>query len=80
LLPVLFQPFTRGTADVVSPHGLGLGLFVVNEIVKAHGGTIHVESTAAAGTKFELHLPRAQEGSHPGPEEPHAAQESPPSA
>jgi sigma-B regulation protein RsbU (phosphoserine phosphatase) len=58
LLPVLFEPFTRGTHDTISPQGLGLGLFVVNEIVKAQGGSIHVDSTAAAGTTFTIRLPR----------------------
>jgi signal transduction histidine kinase len=59
LLPVLFDPFVRGKPDVVSPHGLGLGLFVVKEIVRSHGGSIDVVSTAAAGTTFTIHLPRS---------------------
>ena len=39
--------------------GSGLGLFIVREIVIAHGGTISVESSVTAGTVFTIHLPRA---------------------
>jgi signal transduction histidine kinase len=38
--------------------GLGLGLFIVREIAKAHGGTVHVSSSASEGTTFSVHLPR----------------------
>jgi signal transduction histidine kinase len=56
LRPVLFEAFSRG--DRTRP-GLGLGLFIVKEIVAAHGGTIEVESSAESGTVFKLVLPRA---------------------
>jgi signal transduction histidine kinase len=54
--PVLFDAFSRGQT---SPHGLGLGLFIVKEIAVAHGGTVDVESSAETGTVFTLVLPRA---------------------
>jgi signal transduction histidine kinase len=38
--------------------GLGLGLFICNEIVKAHDGTITAVSTPDAGTAFAVHLNR----------------------
>jgi signal transduction histidine kinase len=38
---------------------LGLGLFIVDRIVAAHGGTVDVDSTKEAGTTFTIHLPRA---------------------
>lgn len=55
LRPVLFEAFSRGDT---SPHGLGLGLFIVKEIAIAHKGTIDVESSAETGTVFTLVLPR----------------------
>ena len=57
LLPALFEPFRRGAPDR-SPRGLGLGLYIVQQIVHGHDGTIDVESTADAGTTFTLRLPR----------------------
>ena len=51
----LFQPFTRGT-DMSNPQGLGLGLYIVAEIAKSHGGTVHVESSDAI-TRFRFRLP-----------------------
>ena len=41
-------------------HHLGLGLYIVDQIISAHGGSIDVESTEAHGTTFTVHLPRAQ--------------------
>jgi len=60
LLPLLFEPFQKGDR---SPGGLGLGLFIVREIVKAHDGTVAV-SSSIAGTIFTVRLPRrhAHEG------------------
>jgi signal transduction histidine kinase len=59
LLPVLYEPFTRGARATASRRGLGLGLFIVKQIVVAHGGTIGVESAADIGTTFTVRLPRA---------------------
>ena len=44
--------------EYVPKTSLGRGLFIVREIVLAHGGTIAVESTAEAGTVFTIRLPR----------------------
>jgi two-component system, sensor histidine kinase and response regulator len=57
LLPVLFDPFRSGR-ERGSRDGLGLGLFIVNQIVEAHGGHIEVRSTEADGTTFVVRLPR----------------------
>jgi signal transduction histidine kinase len=54
----LFDPF-RGTLhrrDYSS--GLGLGLFIVREIVRAHEGTVDVTSSPTEGTTFVVRLPR----------------------
>ena len=55
LLPVIFKPFERGKQDRT---GLGLGLHIVKEIVKAHHGEISVTSWPASGTTFAVQLPR----------------------
>jgi signal transduction histidine kinase len=55
LLPVIFMPFERGKQDRT---GLGLGLYIVQEIVKAHHGEISVTSWPAGGTTFTVELPR----------------------
>jgi signal transduction histidine kinase len=57
----LFQPFRQGTAELGNgdrPRGLGLGLYIVRQIVTAHGGTVTVDSSAALGTTFVVRLPR----------------------
>ena len=60
LLVRVFEPFGRGARDSRTSRtsGLGLGLFISREIVKAHRGTLEVESTDAAGTTFRLSFPR----------------------
>lgn len=48
----IFDPFftTKGA-------GMGLGLFIVHQIIKEHGGSIDVESTIGQGTRFLVRLP-----------------------
>jgi signal transduction histidine kinase len=54
-LPRIFEPDRRcATADARS---WGLGLALVKWAIEAHGGTVGVESSRAAGTTFELRLP-----------------------
>jgi sigma-B regulation protein RsbU (phosphoserine phosphatase) len=55
----LFQPFFRGSVRD-SQQGLGLGLFIVDEIAKAHGGVMDVISTDAA-TRFSFSMPLAND-------------------
>jgi sigma-B regulation protein RsbU (phosphoserine phosphatase) len=51
----LFQPFFRGAVSR-SQQGLGLGLYIVNEIAKAHGGEMAVESGEEL-TRFTFTMP-----------------------
>ncbi len=63
----LFDPFRRGN-DVTSASrssGLGLGLFISRELVTAHGGEIHLVSTATEGTMFRVSLPRTAPNMQP---------------
>lgn len=55
VLDTLFDPFQRGRSSQ-HPGGLGLGLYIVREVVSAHGGTIDVESSTS-GTTFRVALP-----------------------
>ena len=48
----LFTPYFT-----TRPGGTGLGLAIVHRIVTEHGGTIHVESSREAGTRFTIVLP-----------------------
>ena len=58
LLPSLFEPMTRGTT-AGNGRSVGLGLFIVREIAKAHGGEISVRSSEPEGTTFTVTLPRS---------------------
>jgi len=58
LLPRLFEPMERGVEAGTERRSIGLGLYIVQHIVHAHGGRIEVSSTAAEGTTFTLCLPR----------------------
>lgn len=57
--PLVQAPNASAAAHERSKTSLGLGLFIVREIVLAHGGAISVESSSAAGTVFTIRLPRA---------------------
>ena len=62
-LHAIFEPLVRAPNASSQLHersktSLGLGLFIVREIVLAHGGTIAVESSSEAGTVFTIRLQR----------------------
>jgi signal transduction histidine kinase len=58
-LGTLFEPLQRARGEVdKAGHSIGLGLYIVKQVVDAHGGTVSVESTAEAGTTFTVWLPR----------------------
>ena len=58
LLGTMFDPLVHGRSSDQNSAGLGLGLFIVNEIVSAHKGTIAVTSSQDVGTTFSVRLPR----------------------
>ena len=52
-LDKVFDRFERGRVDP-NISGLGLGLYISQQIVKAHGGTISVESSPGKGSTFTV--------------------------
>jgi len=52
----VFEPFWRPATGALGG-GLGLGLHICAQIVKAHSGSIHVTSSAEAGTRFLARFP-----------------------
>ena len=53
----IFEQFERTDDSRKHAAGLGLGLYITREIVRAHGGTIALESVAGEGSLFEVTLP-----------------------
>lgn len=65
LIPSLFEPFrSRGRGE--RSKGLGLGLFITEQIVAAHAGRVDVSSAVGEGTTFVVVLPRgeSEKGGH----------------
>jgi len=58
LLPHIFEPFRHGGAAPKATPGLGLGLFIAQQIVAAHGGSIEVQSKDEEGTTVRVRWPR----------------------
>jgi predicted ATPase/signal transduction histidine kinase len=52
----IFEPFERATT-LASGHSLGLGLYLVRQIVKAHNGRISLDSHPGSGATFTVELP-----------------------
>jgi hypothetical protein len=65
-LQIIFEPLVQAPNATEEPHersktSLGLGLFIVREIVRGHGGEVTVQSSIELGTVFTITLPRATE-------------------
>jgi two-component system sensor histidine kinase/response regulator len=61
----LFEPFHARVEG--SSGGLGLGLYVVKQMVEAHGGVVTVSSSTHEGTRFDVDVPRVVSGVGDGP-------------
>lgn len=59
-IPTIFDPLVRSASEELGEPttSLGLGLFIVKEVVDAHHGTIEVTSNETDGTLFTVVLPR----------------------
>jgi signal transduction histidine kinase len=58
LLDHLFDPFRGGQRESGRSEGLGLGLYIVAQIVQAHQGTVEVKTGQGNETSFRIQLPR----------------------
>ena len=57
-LPYIFDQFYRVDRSLDSPvGGIGVGLFIANSLVRAHGGSIVVATTSGHGSTFTLSFP-----------------------
>jgi signal transduction histidine kinase len=57
-IPHLFERFYRaGNTDEQHISGMGIGLYIVKEIVSLHGGSVEVESKPGSGSTFTVYLP-----------------------
>ena len=66
-LPRIFDLFTLDTNVPLDDAGLGIGLAVVHELVRAHGGTVSANSAGAkSGSEFVVRLPRAPQAAVAG--------------
>jgi signal transduction histidine kinase len=59
LRPSLFEPMAGRQHPTDRARGLGLGLYITREIVRAHGGQITARAIGPDRTTFALTLPRA---------------------
>jgi signal transduction histidine kinase len=57
----IFNRFERAVDDPMEKSGLGLGLYIAREIVRAHGGELSVRSAVGEGATFVIELPSATE-------------------
>ena len=58
ILPQLFDPFRGKRRAAGRQDGLGLGLYIVQQIAMAHGGRVCVDTSAPAHTRFHVQLAR----------------------
>ncbi|AKJ03050.1 PAS domain S-box-containing protein [Archangium gephyra] len=60
VLPVLFQPLQRGEGNLgTAERSVGLGLYIVDQVARAHRGSVDVRSSLSEGITFTVRLPRS---------------------
>jgi signal transduction histidine kinase/GAF domain-containing protein len=60
---LIFQPFRQGEGEEYGPiKGMGLGLYIVNRLVEAHGGHVEVRSEHGRGSTFMARIPQPESG------------------
>ncbi len=65
---LIFQPFRKGEGQETGPiKGMGLGLYIVNRLVEAHGGRIEVRSEHGRGSTFIARIPQPGGGPEAAP-------------
>jgi two-component system sensor histidine kinase/response regulator len=62
VLPNVFDPFRGGQRHLARNEGLGLGLYIVQQIVVAHQGTVEVKTDTPGRVTFQLCIPRSLAG------------------
>lgn len=63
ILPRVFEPYVRGNSSASeTEEGKGLGLSIVRDLVRAHGGEITMQSAEGKGTSVVVWLPKAPPG------------------
>ncbi|MBN1954025.1 MAG: PAS domain-containing protein [Anaerolineae bacterium] len=73
--PLIWERFYRADNPLkIEAGGLGVGLFIVKALVKAHGGIAWVESGPGEGAKFTVRLPIQRPSSFPQPPSPSPAE------
>jgi phosphoserine phosphatase RsbU/P len=65
VLPTLFQAMARGAHEQDVGGGVGLGLYIVSEIAKGHGGHAFAQSTQETGTRIGVEFPAKKAPSIP---------------
>ncbi|QRN97370.1 PAS domain S-box protein [Archangium violaceum] len=53
----IFERFTKAPTEGEKKEGFGLGLYIVRQLVEAHGGTVRVDSEVGEGATFTVELP-----------------------